>query len=190
MPSPAPARSRRRRPAGRRRRARAAPLPRPELLALEQERIFERTWQLAGHVSQLPGAGQLPDRPGRHASRCSWSAARTARCTRYRNVCRHRGSRLLSGAGQCRQAIRCRYHGWTYTLEGDADRRPRGARRSTTPVDKRALGLLPARVEVMCGLVFVNLDPRRRAARRRSSAICPQRLERYGIADARAASPS
>ena len=36
----------------------------------------------------------------------------------YRNVCRHRGSCLLSGAGQCKGAIRCRYHGWTYKFDG------------------------------------------------------------------------
>ena len=29
----------------------------PELLEAEQERIFERTWQLIGHVSALPGPG-------------------------------------------------------------------------------------------------------------------------------------
>ena len=29
----------------------------PEVLALEDERIFSRTWQFAGHVSQLPEPG-------------------------------------------------------------------------------------------------------------------------------------
>ena len=29
----------------------------PEIVELEQRRIFERTWQLAAHVSQLPGPG-------------------------------------------------------------------------------------------------------------------------------------
>ena len=29
----------------------------PELVEVEQERIFERTWQLIGHVSALPGPG-------------------------------------------------------------------------------------------------------------------------------------
>ena len=37
----------------------------PALLEAEQELIFERTWQLAGHVSALPADRQLPDRPGR-----------------------------------------------------------------------------------------------------------------------------
>ena len=38
----------------------------PELLAAEQQLIFERTWQLAGHVKSLPETGELPDRAGRH----------------------------------------------------------------------------------------------------------------------------
>jgi choline monooxygenase len=76
----------------------------------------------------------------------------------YRNVCRHRGSRLLSGAGQCKGAIRCRYHGWTYKFDGTLIGVPEG-RQFGDRLDKRSLGLMPARVEEMCGLVFVNLDP-------------------------------
>jgi len=35
----------------------------------------------------------------------------------YANTCRHRGSKLLDGKGQC-QAISCPFHGWTYALDG------------------------------------------------------------------------
>ena len=45
----------------------------------------------------------------------------------FRNVCRHRGSRLLAGSGECGKAIRCLYHGWTYRTRRRADRRARGA---------------------------------------------------------------
>ena len=75
----------------------------------------------------------------------------------FRTVCRHRGSRLLSGSGQCGRAIRCRYHGWTYRLDGSLIGIPEV--RSFGEVDKSALGLLPVRVEDAFGLVFVNLDP-------------------------------
>ena len=76
----------------------------------------------------------------------------------FRNVCRHRGSRLLSGSGQCKAAIRCRYHGWTYRLDGSLIGVPEGMSFEQT-IDKAAFGLMPARVEEMCGLVFVNCDP-------------------------------
>jgi choline monooxygenase len=150
----------------------------PSLLALEQQRIFERTWQLAGHVSQLP-------RPGSYLTAQAGSQpvlvvrGEAEELYAYRNVCRHRGSRLLSGSGQCRQAIRCRYHGWTYRLDGELIGVPEG-RSFAEPVDKAALGLLPARVEVMCGFVFVNLDAGARPLAELVGDL-PNRLERYRI---------
>jgi Rieske 2Fe-2S family protein len=129
----------------------------PSLQAAEQERIFERTWQLAGHVAQLRTAGSYitaaagtqpvlvvrDDKGGLRA---------------YLNVCRHRGSRLLSGSGQCKAAIRCRYHGWTYKMDGSLIGVPEGMQFGEK-LDKPSLSLMPVRVEEMCGLVFVNLDP-------------------------------
>ena len=63
----------------------------------------------------------------------------------FRNVCRHRGSELLTGSGRCKKAIRCRYHGWTYDatdgrLLGVPEHREYGER-----LDKSASGLIPAR---------------------------------------------
>jgi choline monooxygenase len=96
----------------------------------------------------------------------------------FRNVCRHRGSRVLSGSGHCGKAIRCRYHGWTYRLDGSLIGMPEV--RSFGRIDKSALGLLPARVEQLCGLVFVNLDP---AAAPLAELVgdLPERLARYRI---------
>jgi choline monooxygenase len=129
----------------------------PELLAAEQELIFERTWQLAGHVSSLPRPGSyLTARAGTQPVLVVRDEHEQLRA--FKNVCRHRGSRLLSGSGQCKAAIRCRYHGWTYRLDGSLIGVPEGLA-FDEPVDKAALGLMPARVEELCGLVFVNLDP-------------------------------
>ena len=36
----------------------------------------------------------------------------------FHNVCRHRGARLLDGAGNCPATITCPYHGWTYRHDG------------------------------------------------------------------------
>ena len=46
--------------------------------------------------------------------------------------------------------------------------------RSIPGLDKSALGLFPARVEEMCGLVFVNLDVARHAAGRARGGL-PER---------------
>ena len=142
----------------------------PAILEREQERIFERTWQLAGHVSQLPAAGQLPDDAGRRRSPSSSCATTTASVRAYRNVCRHRGSRLLSGSGQCKRAIRCRYHGWTYRLDGTLIGMPEA--RSFGKVDKAQFGLFPVRAEVLCGLDLRQPRPARRRRSPSSSATC------------------
>src|SRR5688572_29314759 len=87
-----------------------------EVLALEQQRIFRRSWQYAGRADQVaePGCfittevGGLPlvvvrDRDGAlHA---------------HVNVCRHRGHHLVAGEGRC-STLQCPYHAWTYDLDG------------------------------------------------------------------------
>lgn len=126
------------------------------LLEAEYELIFERTWQLAGHVSALP-------RPGSYLTAQAGSQPvlvvrdEDGQLRAYRNVCRHRASRLLSGSGQCKGAIRCRYHGWTYRFDGTLIGVPEGLAFGER-LEKSTLGLHPVRVEEMCGLVFVNLD--------------------------------
>jgi Rieske 2Fe-2S family protein len=105
----------------------------------------------------------------------------------YRNVCRHRGSRLLSGSGQCKAAIRCRYHGWTYRFDGSLIGVPE-ARAFGERLDKSSLGLLPARVEELCGLVFVNLDPDATPLVELVGDL-PARLARYRIASLKPFAP-
>ena len=37
----------------------------------------------------------------------------------YYNVCRHRGTRICENeSGQFSKSIQCKYHGWTYNLNG------------------------------------------------------------------------
>jgi Rieske 2Fe-2S family protein len=97
----------------------------------------------------------------------------------YRNVCRHRASCLLSGSGQCKGAIRCRYHGWTYKFDGTLIGVPEG-RQFGERLDKPSLGLMPARVEELCGLLFVNLD-NDAAPLAELVGDLPERLHRYRI---------
>ena len=129
----------------------------PEAAALEQSAIFERTWQLAGHVSDLPEKGSYVT-----ASAGSQSLivirGKDDELRAFRNVCRHRGRRLIGDAAGCSRAIRCAYHGWTYALDGTLLGAPE-LRGFPGGLDRPRLGLHGAGVEVLCGLVFVNLDP-------------------------------
>jgi Rieske 2Fe-2S family protein len=129
----------------------------PEIAEAEQRLIFERTWQLAGHTADLPRPGSyITARAGDQPVLVLRDESGELRA--FRNVCRHRASQLLTGAGQCKGAIRCRYHGWTYRFDGSLIGVPEGLAFGER-LDKSALGLLPVRIEELCGLLFVNLDP-------------------------------
>ena len=71
----------------------------PETAALEQRAIFERTWQLAGHINDLP-------EPGSYVTASAGSQSlivvrgKDGELRAFRNVCRHRGRRLVGDAGR------------------------------------------------------------------------------------------
>jgi choline monooxygenase len=147
------------------------------IVELEQERIFERTWQFAAHVSQLPEPGQyLTTSAGSQPVLVLRDQDGEIRA--FRNVCRHRGSRLLSGSGECGKAIRCRYHGWTYRLDGDLIGVPES--RSIAGLDKSSLGLFPVRTEVFCGLLFFNLDMNATPLAEQLAGL-PERIQGYSM---------
>ena len=126
----------------------------PSVLGLEQERIFGRLWQYAGHTGQVgePGSftatkvGRLPvvlvrDRDGVLRA--------------FLNVCRHRGSLICDGSGR-RETMQCPYHAWTYALDGSLVAAPRADREPG--FDQEGLGLVPMQVETWGPFVFVNPD--------------------------------
>jgi choline monooxygenase len=149
----------------------------PDGLAHEQQAIFARSWQLAGHVADLAT-------PGRFVTAQIGSESAIAirgedgELRAFRNVCRHRASRLREGRGDCGKALRCPYHGWTYRPDGRLIGVPEG--RGFPGLDKSELGLMPARVDTFAGLVFVNLDLDAQALADSLGGL-EQRVAPYGI---------
>ena len=84
---------------------------------------------------------------------------RDGRVRAFRNACRHRGTELAAGAG-CQQAFVCRYHGWTYGLDGRLRHVPH--EHGFPGLDKAARGLVPMETAEAHGLVFVTQAPPRR----------------------------
>jgi len=126
----------------------------PEILRLEQERIFRRSWQYAGVAAEVsePGAfftcrvGDVPVVVVR---------GRDSELRGFVNVCRHRGHEVAQGCGR-RETLQCPYHAWTYDLDGSLRAAPRSDREPG--FDNADWGLLPVLVDTWGPLVFVNHD--------------------------------
>jgi choline monooxygenase len=126
----------------------------PDVYRLEHEAIFYKTWWYQCHEGDLPGPGSYV--AGRIADQgilIMRGEDRTIRA--FYNVCSHRAHPLLEGRGQTTLVV-CPYHQWCYQANG----RFRGARGRDSLKDwiPDNADLKPVRVEVMGGLVFVNLD--------------------------------
>jgi carnitine monooxygenase subunit len=127
----------------------------PELLRREQERIFRGAWQYGGPAELVAEAGDyLTCRVGDVPVVVVRDRAGTLRA--LLNVCRHRGSVVVEGAGN-RETLQCRYHAWTYDLDGRLRAAPRSEREPGFGTE--GIALLELSAEVWGPLVFVNPDP-------------------------------
>jgi choline monooxygenase len=87
-----------------------------EILRAEQARVFAPHWHYIGSAGAVAENGSfLAADLGGLPIVVTRDAAGVLRA--LANVCRHRGSVIVEGCGR-RQTIQCRYHGWTYRLDG------------------------------------------------------------------------
>lgn len=123
--------------------------------ALERERIFARGWVALGRADRLagPGAFETVDVAGRPVILLRDKAGHIRA---YANTCRHRGARLLDGAGIC-TGIRCPFHAWLYRLDGSLAAAPR--METAEGFDIAENGLIAYRAEERHGFLFLSLDP-------------------------------
>lgn len=87
-----------------------------QLLPLEQRALFLRGWVALGRSDRWPQPGDYSalDIAGEPVIVIR---NRAGELKAFANSCRHRGSRLLSGEGNCNK-IKCPFHWWTYDLDG------------------------------------------------------------------------
>ena len=127
----------------------------PEMAATDRSTIFDRSWQLVAHVSQLRGIG---DHVVANLAGLPVIAVRGADGTVrvMHNVCRHRAGPIAQCDGLAAKALRCRYHGWTYTLEGQLRSAPE--MKDAQGFDVADVSLPQLAVKVWQGLVFAAVD--------------------------------
>lgn len=147
----------------------------------EIQRIFFKSWLYVGHASQIPERGDyfLFNIAGE-----SVIVVRDGegQINALLNVCRHRGSRICDEATGRASRLVCRYHGWTYGLDGSL----RAAGHTPAEFDKTKLGLRRLHTRVFVGLIFINFDaapaPFEAIANDLAAPLAPYALERSKVA--------
>jgi choline monooxygenase len=137
----------------------------PAILDIEKARIFRRTWQLAGTLSQSCGEvngvkRSISDRETFFTADVAGEPIVVVRDKQgtlraFSNVCRHRAGPIALGSG-CKNVLRCAYHGWTYTLDGRLIGTPDVE--GVELFDRSAMGMFPLRLETWEQFIFVNFD--------------------------------
>ena len=127
----------------------------PEFYQREVNRIWHKIWNFIGSADQIANNGDyftlsftgvpvivLRDQDGQIRA--------------FANTCRHRGSELLEGRGNCKLIV-CPYHSWSYELNGKL----RGApdMDKTAAFNKSDYALTPIAVDTWGNFLFINFDP-------------------------------
>jgi phenylpropionate dioxygenase-like ring-hydroxylating dioxygenase large terminal subunit len=127
----------------------------PEFFAAEKKIFLRSAPQVVCHESEIsrPGEWRSLDYLGESVIviRGDDGAVRA-----FLNLCRHRGSRLVEGAGGCAKVLTCPYHAWSYGRDGRLAGVPH--RKEYPGLRTDMLGLIPLAVENWHGFLFVTLE--------------------------------
>ena len=127
----------------------------PQIFEREKQGLLARSWQFAGHESDVAEPGDyFTFEVAGESLFCI--RGRDGQLRTFYNVCQHRAHQLVEGAGSTRVVV-CPYHAWTYELTGELRSGPNI--RSVPGFDRGAICLTGVRTEVFHGFIFVNLDP-------------------------------
>ncbi len=125
----------------------------PAIYDLEVEKIVNRNWILAGHVSQLPEPGDF-----KVLNVAKESAiivrGKDGKLKGFANVCRHRGSLVCLEQQGHAEKFQCPYHGWMYDIDGNLT----AARNMDDKFDMSVHGLKSVSIGEIHGLILVCFD--------------------------------
>jgi len=127
----------------------------PTVFDAEKSGLLAKTWQFAGHASQVENVGDyFTFELAGESLFCIKGRDGTVRT--FYNVCQHRAHQLVSGEGTTRLVV-CPYHAWTYELTGQLRSGPNV--KAVPGFDRSEICLTSVQTELFCGFIFVNLDP-------------------------------
>jgi choline monooxygenase len=123
---------------------------------LELKTVFSRSWQLAARLDQVsqPGSYVTSDIAGEPivVVRGNDGVLRA-----FFNVCRHHAAAVMTEPEGKAAQLRCPYHGWTYSLEGELKGTPDFT--GVCNFDRASNGLVPLELAEWENWVFVKIDP-------------------------------
>jgi phenylpropionate dioxygenase-like ring-hydroxylating dioxygenase large terminal subunit len=130
------------------------------IFELEKQTVFSRSWQVVARQDQLT-------RPGNYvtaeiAGEPIVVVRGNDNVTRgFFNVCRHHAAAVMpDAAGQVNQ-MRCPYHGWTYSLEGELKGTPDFT--DVCNFDRAENGLAPVQIASWENWMLAKLDSRQQS---------------------------
>ena len=123
---------------------------------LEKEKLWKRVWQMACHEDDIPNVG---DAFVYDISSLSYIVVRSAEdeFRAFPNACLHRGRSLLHENEQKLHLLRCPFHGWAWSLEGELKEVPCHWDFPTVSVETHSLESI--QVGRWGGFIFINPDP-------------------------------
>jgi len=127
----------------------------PRVYELEKKAVFGG-WQMVGRLDQVREPGQfftveVAGEP------LVIVRGRDGGLRAFFNVCRHHAAAVATEEQGQASSLRCPYHGWTYSLEGELRGTPDFD--GVCGFDRGKNGLVPARTDTWENFVFVQLEP-------------------------------
>jgi len=125
------------------------------IYALERQTVFSESWQFAARTDQL-------DRPGAYvASEIAGEPVVVVRGSDnilrgFFNVCGHHAAAVMTEPAGTAKHLRCPYHGWTYSLEGELKGTPDFSGVCNFERDENSL--VPVETAIWENWVFVKLS--------------------------------
>ena len=127
-----------------------------EFAQAEYDKLWPKVWQWACHVDHIPEAG---DYFVYDIGDLSALIVKTEKgdIKAYFNACMHRGTQLKQ-PGTCgfSKELRCPFHGWTWSLEGQLVDLPQAWDFPHVTAESHQLPEMP--VDIWEGFVFINFD--------------------------------
>ena len=129
----------------------------PAYAKKEFDSLWTRTWQFACREEHIPEVG---DYHVYDLGSFSFIITRVGKddIRAYYNACLHRGTKLRASGTEGRASeFKCSFHGWSWNIDGT--NKGVVCEWDFPHVDRKKFSLPQARVELLGGFVFINMDP-------------------------------